>query len=139
MDGSRRYTTEWSLATTGCGVAVLDLHNNLVAYAWATPPAWVKTSGMAEASAVLRTLRCNTAPPAILTDCLGVLNMAQAGTHSATSAKNPTARIWREIIDLSGGSLQELRKCFTWMPSHESADGATSKVKSDGRLVTTSE
>ena len=63
VDGSRRYTTEWSLATTGCGVAVLDQHSNLVAYAWATPPAWVKTSGMAEAWAVLLTLRCNTAPP----------------------------------------------------------------------------
>ena len=139
VDGSRRYTTEWSLATTGCGVAVLNGAGDLVAYAWATPPAWVKTSGMAETWAVLLTLRWNLAPPAIITDCLGVLNMAQAGARVATSARNPTARIWREIVDLSGGDLRQLRASLVWMPSHESAESASSTRNSAGRIVSVPE
>jgi hypothetical protein len=38
IDGSRRYASHWTLATTGCGVAVLDVNGKLVAYATATPP-----------------------------------------------------------------------------------------------------
>ena len=117
-------------------MAVLDSGDNLVSYAWATPPPWVKTAGMAEAWAVLLTLRCNAAPPTIITDCLGVLIMAQAGALKALSPKNPAARIWREIIDISGGDLRHLRKCLVWMPSHESADGVADKRTSRERAVT---
>ena len=53
IDGSRRYASHWSLATTGCGVAVLRSDSTLIAYATATPPPWVKTAGAAEAWALL--------------------------------------------------------------------------------------
>lgn len=66
VDGSRRYASEWTLATTGCGVAVLDSDNQLVAYAWATPPDWVKTANVAEAWAVLLVLRHAPEIPLIL-------------------------------------------------------------------------
>ena len=59
IDGSRRYAADWTLSTTGCGVAVLGLEGELLAYATATPPPWVKTAGAAEAWALLLTLREN--------------------------------------------------------------------------------
>ena len=107
-----------------------------MAYGWATPPAWVRTSGMAEAWAIVLTLRGNAGPPTIVTDCLGVVNTAQAGALAAMSHKNTSARIWREIIELSAGNLIELRRRLTWMPSHEAIDGVQGMLKSDGKNVT---
>lgn len=88
---------------------------------------------------MLLTLRCNTGPPEIVTDCMGVVNTAQAGAGAALSHKNTTARIWKEIIELSGGDLSDLRKNLTWMPSHESIDDVVGLSKSNGRLVTVAE
>ena len=49
IDGSRRYAADWTLSTTGFGVAVVDQEETLLAYAYATPPSWVKTASAAEA------------------------------------------------------------------------------------------
>ena len=70
IDGSRKYASSLTLSTTGCGVAVLDAEGALIAYATATPPAWVKTVGAAEAWALLLTLKHNPLVPNILTDCM---------------------------------------------------------------------
>ena len=43
IDGSRRYAADWTMSTTGCCVAGIDKDDKLVAYARATPAAWVKT------------------------------------------------------------------------------------------------
>jgi hypothetical protein len=56
IDGSRRYAADWTLSTTGFGVAVVDQEETLLAYAYATPPSWVKTASAAEAWALLLTL-----------------------------------------------------------------------------------
>ena len=93
IDGSRRFASDWVLSTTGCGVAVLDQHSNLVAYASATPPSWVKTAGAAEAWALVLTLRENPFPPRILTDCMGLLTAARAGPATATKSNKSDARI----------------------------------------------
>lgn len=53
IDGSRKFATEYTLSTTGCGVAVLASDDSLVAYAYATPPPWPSWF----AWALLRTLR----------------------------------------------------------------------------------
>jgi hypothetical protein len=38
IDGSRKFASEYTLSTTGCGVAVLNPDGRLLAYAYATPP-----------------------------------------------------------------------------------------------------
>ena len=139
IDGSRKYASHWTLSTTGCGVAVLDENEKLVAYATATPPPWVKTAGAAEAWALYLTLRECPGVPSVLTDCLGLLQAAKAGPAAATTAKKPCARIWRLISDLTAHSFKELAQQLVWMPAHTSAANATGRAKSDGRCLSTAE
>ena len=139
IDGSRRYASDWTLATTGCGVAVITTDGTLVAYATATPPPWVKTAGSAEAWVLLLTLKENPTPPRVLTDCLGILKTANAGAYEATRGKKADARIWKSISDLTGGSLCLLAKSLIWMPAHTSAAAACTRAKSDGRQLTAPE
>jgi len=105
IDGSRRYASHWTLATTGCGVAVLDVNGKLVAYATATPPPWVKTAGAAEAWALLLTLKESPALPRVIADCLALLHAARAGPTFAARAKNTDARIWKQIPRMHRGLL----------------------------------
>ena len=139
IDGSRRFASDYTLSTTGCGVAVLDGQQRLVAYAYATPPPWVKTANSAEAWALLLTLKANPYPPAILTDCMGLVNAARAGPFAATRAKQADARIWKLICEASGGSFDALSAALVWMPAHTSASQACTRAKSNGRQLTTSE
>ena len=139
IDGSRRYASHWTLATTGCGVAVLDRYGKLVAYATATPPHWVKTAGAAEAWALLLTLKESPALPRIITDCLALLHAARSGPAFAARAKNTDARIWKQIADCTGGCYKELLGALVWMPSHTSNSDGSSRVKSDGRSISTAE
>jgi len=139
IDGSRRYASHWTLATTGCGVAVLDKLGMLIAYATATPPPWVKTAGAAEAWALLLTLKANPYPPKVLTDCMALLHTARAGPASAGRGRNTDARIWNEIATVTGGCYKELLNQLVWMQAHTSAACGNVRVKSNGRDLTTSE
>ena len=47
IDGSRRYGGDWTTARTGCGVAVISDEGDLLGFAFATPPPWVRTAPMA--------------------------------------------------------------------------------------------
>jgi len=127
------------MATTGCGVAVLDTDGTLLAYATATPPAWVKTAGAAEAWALLLTLRGNPSPPLVLTDCMAVLHTTRAGPAAAARGRNTDARIWKEISDITGGCYKMLLDKLVWMPAHTSAALDHVRVKSNGRSLTTAE
>ena len=139
IDGSRKYATSWTLSTTGCGVAVLNAEGALIAYATATPPAWVRTAGAAEAWALLLTLRHNPFIPDILTDCMSLLHAAKAGPLAAAAAKNTDARIWSQITDVTGGCYKELAQRLVWMPAHTSATESETRVKSNGKGLTTTE
>ena len=139
IDGSRRYASHWTLATTGCGVAVLDVHGKLLAYATATPPPWVKTAGAAEAWALLLTLRENPAPPRLITDCLALLHAARAGPAFAARANNTDARIWKQIAEYTGGCFKDLTAAMVWMPSHTSNADGSYRIKSNGSSITTAE
>jgi hypothetical protein len=139
IDGSRRYASHWTLATTGCGVAVLDIHGKLVAYATATPPPWVKTAGAAEAWALFLTLKENPAPPKVITDCLALLHAARAGPAFAARAKNTDARIWKQISKCTGGCYRELFDALVWMPSHTSNADGSNRIKSNGSAISTAE
>jgi hypothetical protein len=70
---------------------------------------------------------------------MALLHAADAGTASATSANRTQARIWREIADLSGGSLKLLRQKLTWMPAHSTANAIEDRTKSNGKSLTVSE
>ena len=133
IDGSRRYASHWTLATTGCRVAVLDVDGMLLAYVTATPPPWVKTAGAAEAWALLLTLKENPSPPVVLTDCMALLHTTRAGPASAARGKNTDARIWREISEVTGGCYKMLLDRLVWMPAHTSAVLGNDRVKSNGR------
>ena len=139
IDGSRRYASHWTLATTGCGVAVLDRDGKLIAYATATPPPWVKTAGAAEAWALLLTLKENPAPPNVITDCLALIHAARAGPTFAARAKNTDARIWKSISYCTGGCYKSLLDALVWMPSHTSNADGSDRVKSNGRSISTAE
>ena len=139
IDGSRRYASHWTLATTGCGVAVLDTHGKLIAYATATPPPWVKTAGAAEAWALFLTLKENPTPPRIITDCLALLHAARAGPTFAARAKNTDARIWKLVTKCTGGCYKVLAASLIWMPSHTSTGDGSYRVMSNGRTITTAQ
>lgn len=139
IDGSRRYNTDWSLSTTGCGVAVLNQAMELVAYAHATPPHWVKTARAAETWALLLTLRLNPTPPQVRTDCMGVMMAAKRGYAAATAPSRPLARIWREIGELLNNEFDELATKIVWIPAHTSADSIDSCKRSDGRQLSVQE
>ena len=139
IDGSRKYASHWTLSTTGCGVAVLDAEGALIAFATATPPPGVRTAGAAEAWALLLTLRYCVGVPHILTDCMALLHAARAGPIRAGATRNTDARIWKQVVDVTGGDLKSLSGKLTWMPSHTSATGTATRVKSNGACLTTSE
>ena len=139
IDGSRKYASHWSLATTGCGVAVLNREGSLVAYATATPPPWVRTAGAAEAWALFLTLQHGPCIPDILTDCLALLHAAKAGPAAARKGRNTDARIWGLISEVTGGSYKQLASRLVWMPAHTRAAEAERRAKSNGRALTTAE
>ena len=136
IDGSRRYPTSHELSVTGCGVAVVNSHGELVGLANATPPSWVASSSAAEAWALFLTLREVTVLPAIITDCLRLLSTAEAGFSAATGPKMANARIWQLICDLMDGQVAQLRQSLVWMPAHTSIDQCMHRQRSDLRHVT---
>ena len=110
-----------------------------MAYAMATPPAWVKTASAAEAWALYLTLKDNPFPPDMLTDCKALVDTVNASTQAATSPNKPNARIWKAISSVVDGRLQSLRRQLVWMPAHTSCAGIEALVKSDGRPLTVPE
>ena len=139
IDGSRRYGSLWHNAATGCGVAAISSCGELVVYAHATPPSWIKTSNSAEAWALYLVLAECPTPPKVLTDCMALVHTARAGAHAATSHKRVTARVWRLISHtLDGDTTKMVRDGrLVWLPAHQTLHAATARVKSDGKAVTT--
>jgi hypothetical protein len=134
-DGSRKFPRHYDLATTGCGVAVVDREGRLVGYASATPPKWCDSSAAAETWALYLTLKEVIEVPSILTDCLGLLRTANRGFRAATSPKMSNARIWKLIEELLDGRMQPLRHALIWMPAHTSIDLCCARQRSDSRIM----
>ena len=123
IDGSRRYPKNHELASTGCGLAVVDAEDQLVGLANAAPPAWVSSSSAAETWALYLSLREVVVIPAIITDCMGLINAARAGFEAATSAKLANARIWKLVDDIVDGQMAPVRNSLTWIRPEESFHG----------------
>ena len=135
IDGSRRYPAAHCLATTGCGLTIVDDSDCVVGAAYATPPAWVTAASAAETWALLLVLKEVVAVPCIFTDCLGLLVAAQNGVAAATAGKRNNARIWNLIAEVLNGSFDELRRSLVWLPAHTSVDACRERKRSDGRKL----
>ena len=136
IDGSRKFPRHYDLATTGCGVAVVNWENQLVGYANATPPKWCDSSAAAETWALYLTLKEVVNAPPIFTDCQELLRAANRGFQAATSPKMANARIWKLIEEVLDGRMQPLRNSLIWMPAHTSVDMCCSRQRSDLRHMT---
>ena len=136
IDGSRKFPRHYDLATTGCGVAVVNRENQLVGYANATPPRWCDSSTAAETWALHLTLKELLDVPPIFTDCLGLLRTANKGFQAATSPKMANARIWKMIEDTLDGHMRPLREALVWIPAHTSVDQCCLRQRSDLRHMT---
>ena len=136
IDGSRKFPRHYELATTGCGLAVVDSDGALVGCANATPPRWCDSSAAAETWALHLTLKELIGVPQIFTDCQGLLRTANSGFTAATSPKKATARIWRLIEDTLDSRMQPLREALVWIPAHTSIDVCCTRQRSDSKPMT---
>ena len=139
IDGSRKHAETWETATTGCGAAVIKCDGTLVAYAHATPPPWVRTASAAEAWALKLVVSVCPFVPKILTDCMALVNAAQAGVQASTAASRVTARIWNDMSYCLDGDFNHLRGMLVWLPAHTACETIGSRCKSDGTLVRVAE
>jgi hypothetical protein len=139
IDGSRKYGSTWITARTGCGFVVIDTRGSLIAAGWATPPSWIRTSGAAEAWALLLVLSSVPCPPRIVTDYKGILTEVECGTVRATAARRPLARIWKQISISLDGKIEVLATAdrIVWMLAHKSIWDIDGLRRSDGLMVST--
>ena len=91
---------------------------------------------MAATWAVLTVLTLCPCTPQIVTDCLGILDAAKKGTHAASAASFANARLWRMIARRFDGDVSKLGQHLVWMPAHQGQSAIGTRVKSNGRLMT---
>ena len=72
------------LITTGFGIVVVDATGSLVAYGSGIPPDFVVDSGGAETWALKVAVSASIVTPTVITDCLGLIKVAEAGAGKAT-------------------------------------------------------
>ena len=136
IDGSRKFPRHYDLATTGCGVVVVNREDQLVGFANATPPRWCDSSAAAETWALHLTLKELVHVPPIFTDCLGLVRTADKGFQAATSPRMANARIWKLIESTLDGHMRPLREALVWIPAHTSVDQCCLRQRSDLRSMT---
>ena len=118
-DGSMRYGPSWILRRTGCALVVVRQSGDLVAYATATPPAYVRTAAAAELWCLWLVCAAARRPPLVLTDCMAVVRAAAAGVARQRSPSREHAHIWRLIAD-SGHDVAQWARTgrLVWVPAH---------------------
>jgi hypothetical protein len=90
---------------------------------------------MAEAWAVWKAIELCPQQPRIITDCLGILNTAKAGSAAATSGRNPNARIWNLIAQALEGDVTKFADTLIWMPAHQNTSAIGNRTRSDGKRL----
>ena len=70
---------------------------------------------------------------------MALVHAVRAGPVAATTANKTDARIWKEVAELQGGTFKTLETLLTWMPAHTTAAAASTRAKSNGKMVTPSE
>ena len=115
---------------------VVSNDGELIAYGAGVPPAFVTDSGMAEIWALHVVLTETPFIPRIVTDYLGVMSVARAGTAAATSVSSANARLWKMIAHQLDGDITQLTDHVVWMPAHQTAAAIGTRLKSDSRTIT---
>ena len=136
-DGSLLFGKHKEIRVTGFGLAVATKSGRLLGYGLGWPPSWCATAAAAEAWAMHTVLDLCPFPPQMRTDCLALLQTAQAGTSQATKASKPLARVWKLIAATLGTDVSFLTESgvLVWVPAHLShAAIGESKLSNGTRL-----
>ncbi len=139
IDGSMLFREVFELRAVGFGIVAHSRTLGLVAYGGGCPPWWCRTAAAAEAWALYMVLALNPDVPTIKTDCLALLNTAQAGLVAAMTASKKLARVWGLIGTVLDGNLSHLADAtiLVWLPAHLGFNAVSRRVLSNGRLYTT--
>ena len=123
------------------GVVAVDAGGRLIAYAGAVPPDWVRTAAGAELWSIIALLTEAPCPPPMATDCFSVLAAAAAGTATAAHPSRTLAHLWSRVATVLDGDITVLAAGgrLTWMPAHTSQAAVGARVRSDGRLVSSTD
>ena len=141
IDGSA-LNSRWSaLATYGFGIVVYTTEGDLIAWGCGIPPAWTDSASAAEAWALAVVTSNALHPPMVITDCLGLLHTAEAGTAAATCGKRQLARTWAVIANNLDGDISQLtrERRLCWMPAHQGIGAIGVATKSNGKTITSLE
>jgi len=123
---------------TGFGAVAISSKNEVLAMVYGAPPAWITNAAGAEGWALLVVLRVTAAPPAVTTDCLGVVDQLVRGFDDATSARRPLARLWKLFAVALDNVIPDdwPHNRLKWMPAHRSRAAIGTGRRSDGAFVT---
>ena len=89
VDGSAMDPTLKALTSVGFAIVVVASDGELLGVVLGTPPGWIHDSAGAEAWAVYTVLAMSVAFPAIVTDCLGIINgLAEGRTKAASPCRS---------------------------------------------------
>ena len=73
--------------------------------------------------------------PRVVTDYKGIIDTSSRGTAAATTASCPNARIWNMMAASLDSDISVLREQVIWMPAHQTTAAIGSRIKSDGKEV----
>ena len=135
IDGSLYDEARYIARRTGFGVAVVTTAGDLLACGFGIPPDWVHDVAGAEASAYFVVTREALTLPAVVTDCLGVLEGLRVGAASATDPRRRLARVWGMVAHSIDGRFVEAADSTTWMPAHGAVHTIGVAIDSRGRPV----
>jgi len=134
IDGSLLDGPSKLFGRTGFAIVAVGPQGELLAYAHGAPPSWIRTAAAAEAWALYTVLRSSPTFPAIVTDCLGLVDTLSRGPARAVGAARPLARLWSMIflaLDWQVPAKEQLDR-FIWMPAHGGVGTIGSALKSNG-------
>ena len=118
-------------------VVVVSRHGELLGYGRVVPPPWVRDAAAAEAWAFQVIMAMSPSAPAVVTDCLNIVQTLTRGLKIAIAGKSPFASAWKfvyrtnDMEDFSDEQLYEL----VWLPAHASAETIGSATMSNGEKV----
>ena len=92
IDGSMINARWKQHSSCGFAIAVVTDRGDIVAYGRGVPPEWTDSAAAAEAGALCTIAQIIPFWPWVVTDCLGLIKMAERGHHAAGAASMQLAR-----------------------------------------------